>query len=83
MLRIAQTHGATNVRVFGSVARGEEGPASDLDLLVRMEQARSLFDMVRLEQDLSDLLECEVHVVSQSGLKPRARDRILAEAAAV
>ena len=60
ILRIAAQHGAGNVRVFGSVARGEPGPESDIDLLVEMEPGRSLFDLARLFNALQDSLECHV-----------------------
>ena len=56
ILGIAQAHGAKNVRVFGSVARGEEGPDSDLDLLVDLEPRRNLLDLGHLVMDLQDLL---------------------------
>jgi predicted nucleotidyltransferase len=78
--RCAATHGARNVRVFGSVARGEAGSASDIDLLVEMEPGRSLLDLVALWQALGDLLGGEVDVLSDGGLSPHLRDRILSEA---
>ncbi len=56
ILRIADLHGARNVRVFGSEARGDATPASDLDLLVDMDKDRSLLDLVGFGQDLEDLL---------------------------
>jgi predicted nucleotidyltransferase len=56
ILRAADRHGARNVRVFGSVARGEAGPASDVDFLVKMDQGRSLIDLSTLVVDLQDLL---------------------------
>ena len=80
ILRIAAQHGAQNVRVFGSVARGEAGPESDIDLLVEMEQGRSLFDFARLLNALQDALGCNVDVVDQGGLHWYIRDRILSEA---
>jgi hypothetical protein len=80
VLSCATKHGASNVRVFGSVARGEAGSASDVDLLVEMEAGRSLLDLVGLEQELEDLLGGRVHVVSDDGLSPHIRDRIHAEA---
>lgn len=80
ILRIAAKHGARNVRIFGSVARGEARPDSDVDFLVDMEPGRTLFDMGGLLMDLRDLLGLEVDVVTEHGLKPRIRDRILKEA---
>jgi predicted nucleotidyltransferase len=80
ILHIAARHGARNVRVFGSVARGEAGPESDLDLLVEMEPGRSLLDMGGLLMDLQDLLGCRVDVVTEKGLRERLRARVLKEA---
>lgn len=78
--RIASEHGARNVRVFGSAGRGEAGAASDLDLLVEMADGRNLFDLIALSNELEDTLGIEVDVVSERGLSPYLRDRILAEA---
>jgi hypothetical protein len=83
IVRIAASHGARNVRVFGSAVRGEAGPASDLDLLVEMTEGRNLFDLIALSNDLEDTLGIEVDVVSEGGLSPYLRDRILAEAVAL
>ena len=80
ILAIAARHGARNVRVFGSVARGEAGPESDIDILVEMESGTSLMDHVTLMQDLEDLLERKVDVVSDRALHWYIRDRVLAEA---
>jgi predicted nucleotidyltransferase len=80
ILRLAAKHGADHVRVFGSVAKGTSGPASDLDLLVRMLPGRSLFDLIALSQDLESALHRAVDVVSEGGLSPYLRDRILDEA---
>jgi uncharacterized protein len=80
ILAIAARHGARNLRVFGSVARGEAGPESDLDLLVEMDPDKSLMDHVALMQDLEDLLQRKVDVVSERALHWYIRDRILAEA---
>ena len=80
ILAIAARHGAHNLRVFGSVARGEAGPESDLDLLVEMEPGKSLMDHVALMQDLEDLLQRKVDVVSERALHWYIRDRVLAEA---
>ena len=68
---------------FGSVARGTASQTSDLDLLVEMEPGRSLLDLVALNQDLEDELGRPVDVVSEGGLSPYLRDRILAEAIAL
>jgi predicted nucleotidyltransferase len=80
ILRMAAEHGAYNVRVFGSVARGEAGPESDVDLLVNMEPGRSLFDLGGLLMDLQDFLGCNVDVVTEAGLRARIRQRVLDEA---
>lgn len=78
--RIAAAHGARNVRVFGSVARGESGDSSDLDLLVDMSEDRSLLDLVVLGADLEEALGVGVDVVTEKSLSPYLRDRVLAEA---
>jgi hypothetical protein len=80
ILRIAAKHGARNVRVFGSVVRGEARPDSDVDFLVEMEPGRTLLDMGGLLMDQRDALGREVDVVTERGLKTRIRDRILKEA---
>jgi predicted nucleotidyltransferase len=80
ILRIASTHGARNLRVFGSVARGEDSPDSDIDLLVDMDPGRSLLDLVALGQDLEDLLQRKVDVLTDVSVHPALRDRILSEA---
>lgn len=80
ILATAARWGAKNVRIFGSVARGEAGPESDLDVLVDLEPGRSLFDLGGLLTDLQDLLGCKVDVVTESGLRPRLRERVLREA---
>ena len=80
ILSIAARHGARNVRVFGSVARGEDDDKSDIDLLVEFESGRSLLDHAGLWLELQDLLGCKVDVVSERGIKPRIRERVLREA---
>ncbi len=80
ILRIAAQHGAHNVRVFGSVARGEARPDSDVDLLVELESGRSLLDLGGLLMDLQTLLGREVDVVTDKGLRDRIRTRVLQEA---
>ena len=80
ILSIAARHGARNVRVFGSVARGEAGENSDIDLLVELDQGRSLLDLTGLVVDLKELLERKVDVVTEQGLYWLLRRRILKEA---
>lgn len=83
ILRIAAKHGAHNVRVFGSVARGEADEKSDVDFLVEMEPGRSLLDMGGLLMDLRDLLGRDVDVTTERSLKPRIRTRVLDESVAL
>jgi len=78
--RIAAAHGAVNVRVFGSVGRGEQGASSDLDLLVDMAEGRNLFDLIALSNDLEESLGVVVDVVTEASLSPYIRDRVLDEA---
>jgi predicted nucleotidyltransferase len=78
--RIAAAHGARNVRVFGSVARGESSGSSDLDLLVEMSEGRSLLDLVALGADLEEVFGVAVDVVTEKSISPYFRDRVLAEA---
>ncbi len=80
ILRVARAHGARAVRVFGSRARGEAHPGSNLDLLVELEPGRSLLDLVAIKQDLEDLLGREVDVVTEAGVSPYVRARILRDA---
>ena len=80
ILRIAAEHGARNVRVFGSAARGEAGDGSDVDFLVEMEPGRSLLDLAALRNDLMDLLGRKVDVVTEDSLYWLLRRKILREA---
>jgi uncharacterized protein len=80
ILATAKRHGAQNVRIFGSVARGDFDEKSDLDFLVEMEPGRSLLDHASLLLDLEKLLGCKVDVVSEKGIKTRIRERVLREA---
>ena len=80
ILRIAAKHGAHNVRLFGSAARGDAGPSSDIDLLVELEPGRSLLDRIALIQDLGELLGRRVDVVTEGSLHWYIRDRVLQEA---
>lgn len=80
ILRVAARYGAHDVRVFGSVARGEDDRESDVDFLVELEARRSLLDLGGLQMELEDLLGCRVDVVTVRGLKARIRERVLREA---
>ena len=80
ILQIAARHGARNVRVFGSVARGESSDRSDIDFLVELEDGRDLFDLGALLMDLQDLLQCRVEMVTEPALPERIRENVLREA---
>jgi predicted nucleotidyltransferase len=81
ILAVVTRHGASNVRIYGSVARDEAGPDSDIDLLVDMEDGRSLMDLAGLHLDLEDLLGFQVEIGTD--VKPRLRERVHAEAIAL
>ena len=83
VLRAAERHGARNVRLIGSVARGDARADSDLDILVELEQGRSLLDHAALMIELETLLGCKVDIATEQGLRPRVRDRVLVEAVAL
>ncbi len=83
ILRITQRYGARNVRVFGSVARGEASPDSDIDFLVRFEPGVTLLDHAAMVRELETLLGRRVDVVSERALRERIRDRVLQEAMTV
>jgi len=74
IVALSERHRASSVAVFGSVARGEDGPRSDVDFLVEFKPGSSLFDVVRLEDALSELLGCPVDVVSAGALLDRDDD---------
>jgi predicted nucleotidyltransferase len=80
ILALAERRGATNVRVFGSAARGTARSESDVDLLVTFETGRSLLDLIGFKHDVEDLLHRPVDVVTDRALSPYLRDRVLAEA---
>ena len=81
--RLAQQYHTSQVRVFGSVARGSNRETSDVDVLVRTEPGCSLFDLGGLLEDLQQLLGCRVDLVTEQGLKPQLRERVLREAIAL
>jgi uncharacterized protein len=78
ILAAAARHGASNVRVYGSVARSEARPGSDIDVLVDVEEGRSLLDLAALHLELEDLLGFPVEIGTD--VKPRLRERVRAEA---
>ena len=83
ILDTARRHGACDVRVIGSVARGAAGATSDLDLVVRFDPDRTLFDHGELIMDLQDLLQVKVDVISEAGMRDRFRDYAMKEAFAL
>ncbi len=80
ILALAAKHGARNVRIFGSVARGDADEQSDIDFLVEFDLDRSIFDHAALLLDLQNILGCRVDVVNERGIKPHLRERVLTEA---
>ena len=80
ILNIASRYGARNVRVFGSIARGKGRRDSDLDVLVELEPGRSLLDIIAIKQDLEDLLNTKVDVVTEAAVSPYMRDQVLRQA---
>jgi uncharacterized protein len=80
ILEVASRYPVADVRVFGSVVRGEADHDSDLDFLIKTKPGCSLLHLGGMLQDLEDLLGCEVDLVTEEGLKPRLRERILVEA---
>jgi len=77
---IARQYGARNVRIFGSIARGEGKRDSDLDVLVDLEPGRSLLDIIAIKQDLEDLLNTKVDVVTEAAVSPYIREEVLRQA---
>jgi len=79
ILRLAESYGIRRVRLFGSIARGDDRPESDLDVLVDFEPGRSLLDQVGFRQDLEEMLGRSVDVVAEGGISPYLEARILGE----
>ena len=77
LTEVAARHGASNVRIFGSVARGSEGPDSDVDLLVDLAPGTGLLGLGRLERDLAEILQTRVEVVPATDLKPGVAENVL------
>ena len=80
IIDVARARGASRVRVFGSVARGDDDGDSDVDFLVDLDPGRNLMDLGGLLMDLRDLLGREVDVVTEAGMRPRVAERALADA---
>ena len=80
---LAKRYGVRNIRVFGSVVRGEAGADSDIDLLVDMEPGRSLFDLGGFQMEMQTLLGRKVDVVTEKALHWYIRDQVLQEAIAL
>ena len=80
ILNIANNHGASNIRIFGSVARGEANSSSDIDFLMDMESGKHLLDRIALIQDLEDLLGCKVDVAKPENLHESIKEKVLQEA---
>ena len=80
ILETAARYGASNVRVFGSVARGTDDEISDVDFLINLAPDRSLFDLGGLLYELRQILGVDVDVVTEDGLRARIRENVLAEA---
>lgn len=83
VLEVATRHGASNLRIFGSIATGCEHAASDLDLLVDLPEEQSILGLISLRQDLEDLLGCSVDVTEAETLHPLIRAQILEQALAL
>jgi predicted nucleotidyltransferase len=83
VLAVATRHGASNLRIYGSIAAGHEHHASDLDLLVDLPDDQSLLGLIGLRQELEDLLGCSVDVTEADMLHPLIRSRILEQALAL
>lgn len=80
ILSIARKHGALNVKLFGSLAKGTANEESDVDILVSMEPGSSLFDIIAIKQDLEDLLKRKVDVVTENSISSYIREEVLKEA---
>jgi len=83
ILEIAARRKAKNVRVFGSIARGDAGPSSDIDFVVEFHPGTSLMDLGGLIMDLREALDCKVDVISERGMRDRLRRNVEADAVAL
>ena len=80
ILTVAKRHGARTIQVFGSLARGESRRDSDVDFLIELEPGRTLLDIVAIKQDLEDLLQRKVDVVTEDAVSPYLKDEIVTQA---
>ena len=83
ILALARKYGVRSIKVFGSVARGEDTRTSDLDFLVELESGRSLFDLGGFQVELEEALNCNVDIVTENGLRDRIKEDVLKEAVAL
>lgn len=83
IIAVAAKYGVKNIRVFGSVVRGESDELSDIDLLVSLDRGVTLMKMSALRRELEGILGCKVDLVSDNGLRERIKDKILSEAVAL
>lgn len=80
ILRIAKENGIKNLKLFGSVARSEDGEESDIDLLVSFEEGRSLFDLIRFKQEMEEIMGIKVDVLTENAIHHSIKKKILNEA---
>lgn len=80
ILSIASKHGASQVRVFGSMVRGDHKPSSDVDILINLDKERSLFDLIALKSDLEQLLGRKVDIVTENSVHRHLKNKIISEA---
>ena len=83
IISIAKRNGGRKVRVFGSLVRGESGVNSDVDFLIELEPGRSLLDIIAIKQDLEELLQRKVDVVTEKAVSPYIRSEILSQAISI
>ncbi|MBU0729146.1 MAG: nucleotidyltransferase family protein [Proteobacteria bacterium] len=83
ILSIAQSHGAISLRLFGSLARGDDHPESDIDFLVEMEPGRSLLDLIAMKHEIEDLIHKKVDVLTEQALSPYIRKDVLRDSIAL
>jgi len=80
ILAIAERHGAKKIKLFGSSAKGDSRRESDVDFLIELEPGRTLLDIIAMKQDLEDLLQRKVDVLTEGAMSPYLRDEIVSHA---